>query len=722
MSSRPRRSNAEAHTKKALMVKTGKVSGENEQDGSNGERYSRVASSSANSDIICFICGVQNANWAIYSKSRDGPFFPFLDFHTAPPGSRAIDHTTGRVDCCTVCFSFLTQQWHTFEASDTPIIKRLYWLKRPGSDTGCEKKVPSQDKTNGKVEACVGSSHSCTEDAHNELEQTSEEQPERIVDKSLRSSNRKDLSSTNSVKLEASECPQRDCDSPDNSPAGGRKSALETCYICSRRKPKEFMRSVHTRPQLKTETPFYPCLARHSPAATAKKMDYLGKVLVCEACQKFLFRQWQVFQRNATPLGERQYQLRSDPTLPREQQSLLSTMVCFICGVTQPATSGRFLYSRKHAQGEAFYPFLDHLKPPQGAMPLTQQGLTRACSGCRKSLHRQWKQFEALKVTEEEREYRIRNDRVITSLPTTTSDQNTPPVSIVKISCYTCGDSCQKCDLKIIYSKANASFHKEKMYFPFIVSLEPPVGCKLLDDIGRTLVCKKCFRYLQEKWEEFDTLGIPHSQRNYKFDKTITLLNKQEICFLCSKTVKLTAVQKLYLYPHGGTGVTDGGPFFPFLATKEPAQNAQPPDSEGTVSACEICHNNLLMQWNQYERSDIPEEANRWQRKYYTSRIRCYVCGMMVYRSAVATVNIKHASLPENHKPPAVAVVINKGNDIVVCESCQISAKTESKFSQAELRGFKSVSGQTDNECGQESEVMCLCVIYTWFALLHGSK
>ncbi|KAJ7376658.1 hypothetical protein OS493_033540 [Desmophyllum pertusum] len=296
------------------------------------------------------------------------PFFPFLEYHEPAEGAQPVDKANGRVDSCTVCFSFLTQQWHAFEESDTPVIKRIYWLKRSGPDSSGER------------------AHSPSQDRDEESMANDNTMPKRIMTPKVQ----------NNVRV-----------------ASRRPVGLETCYICSRRKPKEFMRSVHTRPQLKTETPFYPCLARHVPPAVAKQMDYLGKVLVCEACQKFLFRQWQVFQKNSTPLSERQYQLRSDPSLPREQQSQLSTMVCFICGVTQPATSGRFLYSRKHAPGHPYYPFLNNLVTPEGAMPLTKQGLTRACSGCRKSLHRQWKHFEAAGVNDDKREYRIRNEVMV---------------------------------------------------------------------------------------------------------------------------------------------------------------------------------------------------------------------------------------------------------------------------------------------------------------------
>ena len=567
----------------------------------------------------CYICGATNPSWHVYAKppnqSTKNPFFPFLEYHDPPVTARSMEKESGQVDVCAVCFSFLTQQWRAFEEKETPIVKRIYWLKRPGleSSEGFEKDPDrGYDSSEVSMDNDVVMEVIMDERHHSKVksQSTAEEGPSGTDHK-----DHKEEELDEPPPPPSNVEPQLSLGDTTNKITAN----LEFCFVCSRQKPKEFMRRVHTRPQLKTETPFYPCLAKHNPAILAQKMDFIGKVLVCEACQKFLFRQWQVFQKNNTPLSERQYQLRSDPSLPREQQSQLSTMVCFICGVTQPATSGRFLYSRKHAPGDPYYPFLNKLKPPPGAMPLTKQGLTRACSGCRKSLHRQWKEYEARLVSEDEREYRIRNDNVhlpigllsssSSSLMSTSLSQpivhhksapissspvseSTPVKSENLLMCFTCGDPGDETSMKPIYTQENANPLKGNFFFPFIALLKPPPGSRSLDHIGRTSVCKKCARFLQLKWEQFEREQVPLRMRIYAVNgkANIKLRSKSFMCFLCGVQCNSTQMNlKLHSYPHSGEGVQDGGSFFPFLASREPKHNALPISPEGTVLACEIC-------------------------------------------------------------------------------------------------------------------------------------
>ena len=636
-------------------------------NGAKDQSTAETAPTSSNG-LICFICGASNANWPVYCRSRNSekmPFFPFLEYHEPAEGARPVDKASGQIDSCTVCFSFLTQQWHAFEESDTPVIKRIYWLKRSGPESSSDRAHSPVANSQVRGEESMPNDNTMAEensDAENTEQCT-------IVPGELSEGNinatTSDMGSVNPIS-EHSTGPFVE----NSSLASRRAVGLETCYICSRRKPKEFMRSVHTRPQLKTETPFYPCLARHVPPTVAKQMDYLGKVLVCEACQKFLFRQWQVFQKNSTPLSERQYQLRSDPSLPREQQSQLSTMVCFICGVTQPATSGRFLYSRKHTLGHPYYPFLNNLPTPEGAMPLTKQGLTRACSGCRKSLHRQWKHFEAAGISDEKREYRIRNEVMVQTGGSVTELTETP----TKIACYTCGQHCAESDLRPVHTKANTNPLRETFHFPFIASLKPQKDCRHLDTEGRTFVCKKCHAQLRIEWEQFEKNGVPQEERSYVLKLSAAIaedLDISSVCFLCGVTVNASFHFKLYSYPHSGKGISDGGPFFPSLSSREPALNAQPIDSEGTAVACEICYNNLMVQWKAYEGSAIPEDSNRWRRKYLVTTIKCYLCSKQVSRTLSGAVNKRLITFPPNHHPPETGIVVNNGRDVVLCDGCQ---------------------------------------------------
>lgn len=675
----------------------------------NGLKNQRSADSAptSSSGLICFICGASNANWPVYCRSRNSdkmPFFPFLEYQEPAEGARPMDKETGRVDSCTVCFSFLTQQWHAFEANETPVIKRIYWLKRSGPEPNSER-----------AESPLMNSQVRGEQSMNSTTRAEEKYiPEQITEvHALSESSEETVCNTTASAMDGivSQIPEDTAGTLVESTTfcvGSQRSVgLETCYICSRRKPKEFMRSVHTRPQLKTETPFYPCLARHAPPTMARQMDYLGKVLVCEACQKFLFRQWQVFQKNSTPLGERQYQLRSDPSLPREQQSQLSTMVCFICGVTQPATSGRFLYSRKHAPGHPYYPFLNNLPTPDGAMPLTKQGLTRACSGCRKSLIRQWKQFEAMGIDEKRREYRIRNEvmvqpegGIIESLEVTS-----------KIACYTCGQHCCESDLRPVHTKQNTNTLKDNFYFPFLTSLQPPNGSRLLDSEGQTFICKKCNKQLNIEWEEFEKLNVPHEERSYMVKVSADHSEDAEIlsdCFLCGVAINASLNFRLYSYPHSGKGVHDGGPFFPFLSSREPAANAQPIDSEGTIVTCEICCNNLMGQWNAYETSDIPEESNRWLRKYQIVSVKCYLCCNQVSRACSGAVNKQLITFPSHHQPPKTGIVVNNGRDVVLCDSCQKKVQSDLEAMDDSTDVLDVKQWAQDNQGRPE---VCLCKI-----------
>lgn len=676
----------------------------------NGLKDQRTADSAptSRSGLICFICGAANANWPVYCRSRNSekmPFFPFLEYHEPAEGARPMDKENGRVDSCTVCFSFLTQQWHAFEANQTPVIKRIYWLKRSGPDTSSSERAQSP-LVNSQLRA-EESMNNVNTIRVEENYATELLRPEQCMEVPSEPSDRTSNAAT-SVMDDVNPISE-DPAEPLVENTVRRSVGLETCYICSRRKPKEFMRSVHTRPQLKTETPFYPCLARHAPPTMARQMDYLGKVLVCEACQKFLFRQWQVFQKNLTPLGERQYQLRSDPSLPREQQSQLSTMVCFICGVTQPATSGRFLYSRKHAPGHPYYPFLNNLLTPEGAMPLTKQGLTRACSGCRKSLIRQWKQFEATGVDEEKREYRIRNEVMVQ-----------PGGSVIelaeitaRIACYTCGQYCCESDLRPVHSKANTNPLKGNFYFPFLTLVKPPKDSRPLDAEGQTFVCNKCDEKLRTAWEEFERDSVPQEERSYVLkwsDAPAEDTDVLSVCFLCGVTVNASFNFKLYSYPHSGKGIRDGGPFFPFLSSREPAPNAQPIDSEGTTTACEICYNNLMMQWNAYEGSDIPEESNRWLRKYMVASVSCYLCCNQVSRSSCGAVNKQLVTFPSYHQPPKTGIMVNNSRDVVLCDSCQKEVKRDLEAMDDSSNTLGIMQWEQDNHDTNEVSLWQLCI------------
>ena len=96
---------------------------------------------------ICFVCGSRGAPCALFTRPQPtpGPHFPFLASHEPPRGC-GPPGADGGVGACVVCHAFLTQQWAAYEASRTPALKRLYWLKRvdDAAFTGAELSVQGE--------------------------------------------------------------------------------------------------------------------------------------------------------------------------------------------------------------------------------------------------------------------------------------------------------------------------------------------------------------------------------------------------------------------------------------------------------------------------------------------------------------------------------------------------------------------------------------------------
>jgi len=82
------------------------------------------------------VCGAKGASTVLHVRPRPngaGSFFQFLEKHEPPHGAKpsGVDvDLDGTVLACSVCHAFLNQQWESYEATKTPLLKRIYWLKR----------------------------------------------------------------------------------------------------------------------------------------------------------------------------------------------------------------------------------------------------------------------------------------------------------------------------------------------------------------------------------------------------------------------------------------------------------------------------------------------------------------------------------------------------------------------------------------------------------------
>ncbi|KAI8480337.1 Protein of unknown function (DUF3736) [Branchiostoma belcheri] len=671
---------------------------------------SGLAAAANQHGTVCFVCGSGGAGYQL--RSRPGAdtaaaYFPFLEYHEAPPGGRSLA-PDGGADVCFVCYSFLSEQWNSFERMRTPLAKRLYWLKRPpgcGYRSGHDAQLRFQQeellKLNGQDAAVVGG---------DELDWPG------YAAASARDDARNRDNTTNVTTNETT-------------------SALRLCYVCGHKKDRRHLLSAHTRPQHNPKSPFYPCLTRHAPPPGAASVDQDGTVMICEGCEKFLFRQWQAFQRNNIPVMERQYQLRSevshkarssdhDTTVPQDRnpQEDDDTMRCFTCGVTQSLSSGRFIYARKHSNGDAFFPFLEKLTPPKGAMPLTAQGATRVCYTCRNSLDRQWKSFEASRTHEDERKYRVRKE----SAQKPSSPSNSQPLTKSAVSkpqgCYLCGSILPLSGGNVVNSKPPTSEEDDApnvRYFPFLTDYPRASNAHPLKRDGTAQVCDTCQSWLDQQWHILQIRGVPPHQiggfiSNFMVlpgssssreetdvprsspvsdgDKTGTREEARKKCFICGQSITAgSSQQTVYTYPRTRDGWSDRGPFFPFLATCNPAPGADPVQPNGSVTTCHFCYHNLLQQWNDYE--DLPRspgETNRWLRPYHTRDFVCYWCAELRPFAVAKEVSVKHFPFLTDHPRPKGSLALEGGSSVLVCPGCHElmkSVKKTTDFTPSVIKG-----------------------------------
>ncbi|XP_078688764.1 genetic suppressor element 1-like isoform X2 [Branchiostoma floridae x Branchiostoma belcheri] len=671
---------------------------------------SGLAAAANQHGTVCFVCGSGGAGYQL--RSRPGAdtaaaYFPFLEYHEAPPGGRSLA-PDGAADVCFVCYSFLSEQWNSFERMRTPLAKRLYWLKRPpgcGYRSGHDAQLRFQQeellKLNGQDAAVVGG---------DELDWPG------YAPASARDDARGRDNTTNVTTNETT-------------------SALRLCYVCGHKKDRRHLLSAHTRPQHNPKSPFYPCLTRHAPPPGAAPVDQNGTVMICEGCEKFLFRQWQAFQRNNIPVMERQYQLRSEvshkerssdhnTTMPQDRNSQEEddTMRCFTCGVTQSLSSGRFIYARKHSNGDAFFPFLEKLTPPKGAMPLTAQGVTRVCYTCRNSLDRQWKSFEASRTPEDERKYRVRKE----SAQKPSSPSNSQPLAKSAVpkpqGCYLCGSMLPLSGGNVVNSKPPTSEEDDTpnvRYFPFLTDYPRASNAHPLKRDGTAQVCDTCQSWLDQQWHILQIRGVPPNLiggfiSNYMVlpgssssrdetdvprsspasdgGKTGTREEARKKCFICGQSITTgSSQQTVYTYPRTRDGWSDRGPFFPFLATCNPAPGADPVQPNGSVTTCHFCYHNLLQQWNDYEDSPrSPGETNRWLRPYHTRDFVCYWCAELRPFAVAKEVSVKHFPFLTDHPRPKGSLALEGGSSVLVCPGCHELMKSVEKttdFTPSVIKG-----------------------------------
>lgn len=673
---------------------------------------------------ICFVCGSIGAETLLYIKQRDkGAFFPFLEHHDPPKGSR-LPGVDGSVDSCRVCDAFLTQQWDSYEHSKTPTIKRLYWLKRAdnGHFTGAEMRlqgeyiaqvmglqyqpgVPVFDGTNSPPGMPYGdespphdsrSSHrySYPQDSvfnsHPKMDVVSSKPSfnsvigngsEGVLDLSVTRKAWAKAENQNNLNINADK---------------KIKSETFVCFTCGLLLPELEGKTVNAVQQANKE-PFFPFLKECAPPKGALPISQSAQV--CGSCRMSLYQQWQAYEMSGIPLHSRSYRISEDMPIVRKAANAdkdyakqkdsfssqdSSTHNCYLCGLTHPENLIRKLDTlppKVSGPYAMFFPIVRDLRRPPRAQPLKSDGTVLVCFTCFGHLQHQWQVQEVQGVPLYHRNYSL---QFLEDISKKQAEQKT--VESFDIS--------QPLNIQISASSPdvskNQSVQSVQRTTQGLLAIAGPVASHHNNESGGAPPLRspspasntsQARRLSVESGSMKTSISMPHPLQH------VTAIPRK-VCFLCGEKCIIAKSHVLCSYPtrhEPKVPNTQTVPFFPFLANRDPAAASDPMTDDGTVLVCNFCYALLQKQYNEYEVSKLPSDSNRWLRKYSLTDYSCYVCSTVTDRKNVRSLEVAKFSFLKDHNCSLSALILDEGENICVCRSCFYSL--EHQYSEYERMG-----------------------------------
>ena len=669
--------------------------------------------------IVCFVCGNPGAETSIHVRQQEtGPYFPFLEHHDPPKGSRqpALD---GSIDCCRVCYAFLTTQWELYERSKTPAIKRLYWLKRAdnGNFTGAEMRLQGEyiAQVMGlqyqpgcfDLDSALSPENSTLDSSYHSRQPANSSQHfshQSTADKMETLSTKPFIDSALDLST-----PKKEMEHVKNSSvAESNKMSDPTnfiCYTCGQQNAISYGCYIDVLQQNSNE-PFFPILENIKPYPGSDRITRSGQVRACGHCKNILFQQWQAYEMSGTPVSLRTYKIPTKLFKGSQSESKNvckktdnrddrnECFVCYICGVSNRVENAGLLNTlpaKSPSSVVMFFPFIRELERPPGAEPLRPDGSVFACAKCYGSLSYQWQVQEMDGVPLYHRNYSLHFlsvKQTSQEADKSSKSSDAEPVKPLNIE-ISMASPVQKNQDPV--SSVFPTTQGLLAIAPVLDSMNSrPIPCESGESLSNSPL-KFHDALLNCKTSVSDSGIGAGSMKTVPHPLQQVSVMPKKVCYLCGERCLINKMHYLSSYPvrHEAKHTSaQAEPFFPFLANCEPAPKADPVTEEGCVIACNICYHTLMKQWSEFEQSNNPADSNRWLRKYTMPNHSCYVCAAVCERKLLRSLATEKFHFLKEHNAPADALVMNDGYRVAVCKPCAYSLMQQ--YAEFERMGLPS--------------------------------
>ncbi|XP_015109018.1 uncharacterized protein LOC107035898 isoform X1 [Diachasma alloeum] len=401
------------------------------------------------------------------------------------------------------------------------------------------------------------------------------------------------------------------------------------CFVCGTLgHSDQYWLRVKPTPGGPPSEPYFPFLESHEPPIGYRgESARSGAVRSCSLCYALLLQQWESFERETKPHGQRIYWMKRCDGGPYTgaEMTLQGEYAAQVIGLTnETSVQGKQEGSRPLG--------ISPRLPQNSPSPRAEQ--TRPSSSSDARIHQDnARHIEQVRLTMESPHQRIQSPRNVgeenrgsseaaldlrhaprsspapqpanlqsqaqamysggssSSAGTDILDLSMPDKNSVTEVCYVCGDEFKRGSLSHIAAKPlPTSPHPSSSPPPFFPSLmlhPRPSRSRPMDSAGRVQACSACQNHLLLQWKAYTRQGTPHGDRNYTLRKrqAPTVEPATFVCYTCALEYPSSSIRLLYCCPN-----PEKEAYFPFICSLRPPPGASPISPQGMVQVCSICY------------------------------------------------------------------------------------------------------------------------------------